>query len=102
MKLTFKKLSLEVSSINYLILLPNIIITKITIYTKCILLRTLTFDSNYYDKVIIDFEKIIETCKSNLTQRTSPLTLVFKRIEIKTAIYFMKRLEEEKDFERNL
>ena len=73
------------------------------IYTQCKSLRSLKFDCFELDNILVEkFERMIESIKLGLIERDFPLTLVLDRLNIKTVVKVMKRLEEEREVAKQI
>lgn len=83
-------------SLNKLSLQGGNIVQFGDIYTELTSLRKLKFNMDDKDNLLIEtIEQMIESVKKSFIQRTSPLTLKFKFLNVKTAIEVIKRLEQE-------
>jgi hypothetical protein len=66
-------------------------------------LHTLEFICYDKDDIVVeDFERMIESAKSGIIERDFPLTLVLDRLNIKTVVKVMKRLEEEREVAKQI
>jgi hypothetical protein len=73
------------------------------IYAQCRSLHTLKLYCYHKDDIIVeDFERMIESAKSGMIKRDFPLTLVLDRLNIKTVVKVMKRLEEEREVAKQI
>jgi hypothetical protein len=66
-------------------------------------LRALKFNFYGQDNFLINnFEKMIETVKSNIIQKPFSLTLEIEHLKIQTALQVVKRLEGENEVAKKL
>ncbi len=65
------------------------------IYTQCISLRTLIFANVFGVDHFNKFGKMIELVKQSQIPRSSPLTIVFVSVNIKTAVKAMKKVQQD-------